>query len=540
MWKRTPFERFLEILPGAISILVIISPILLSFIWPNTLAIFIIIYDFYWLIRTLIMGTHLVSAHFFLNYEKRVDWLEKIEDLKDLDSLQTKLTKRMQRASWVERDAIGDELALIGDLKKNPDKIINPDDIYQAVLFTSYKEPYEVLHKSISAVADSDYSNKKMILILAIEQRAQEEALAIAKKLKDEFKSTFYDFLITVHPDNTPGELKGKGSNAHFAGLEFKKYLDQKKIDYERVIISIFDADTRPSHNYFAALAYKYLLHADRVWHSFQPIPLYSNNIWQVPAVVRIVAYGSSFWQLIESTRPYRLINFSSQSLSFKTAVEIDYWDQHIVSEDSRTYYRIFFKNKGEHILVPLFTPVYMDAVYDDNLWQTFKNQYLQKRRWAWGVENFPYLVMEAIKHNEAPFFRKWGLALRLLESHVSWAAASLIIALGIWWPFLLSPYFRTTIFAFSLPYLAQILLSITWIGLVISGWASIILLPQRPRGFSRVKTVGVFISWILVPISAIIFGAIPAIDAQMHLLFGKYLGFWVTPKKLAKVHPVK
>ncbi|MDD3773685.1 MAG: glycosyltransferase family 2 protein [Patescibacteria group bacterium] len=536
MWKRTRFERFLEIIPGTLSLVVISMPIVLSLVWPAALVVFIILYDFYWLSKSIMMGGHLISAHFYMNYEKHVNWVDKLESLNDLKRLKKDLLFRLtRRLKSFRRNILKDELATLDDLIKNPKKIIKPKDLYQAVLYTTYKEPFDVLYKSIAAVADSDYPNDQIILVLATEDRAGEEAQVIAKKLKKEFAGVFNDFLITTHPDGIVGELKGKGANAHFAGLQMKKYFDNRKIDYERVVVSIFDADTRPSHSYFSALAYKYLLHPDRIWHSYQPIPLYSNNIWQVPAIVRVVAFGSSFWQLMESTRPYRLINFSSQSMSFKTAVLIDFWDQHIVSEDSRTYYRVFFKHHGQHTVIPLFTPVYMDAVYDDNSWQTLKNQYLQKRRWAWGVEHFPYLVTESLKNKTIPFIKKWGLVLRLLESQVSWASAALILALGIWWPFLLSPYFKTTILSFSLPYLAQILLSMTWIGLIISGWASISLLPNRPPKMSRLQTVVVFISWVLTPISGIIFGAIPALDAQMHLLTGRYMGFWVTPKKLTK-----
>jgi len=37
---------------------------------------------------------------------------------------------------------------------------------------------------------------------------------------------------------------------------------------------------------------------------------------------------------------------------------------------------------------------------------------------------------------------------------------------------------------------------------------------------------------WLLLPISMIFVGAIPALDAVTHLMFGKYLGFNVSQKK--------
>ncbi|MCD6194865.1 glycosyltransferase family 2 protein [bacterium] len=533
--KKKGFERFLEILPASLSYLVLFFPIVLSLFCPEGVAIFIILFDFYWLNRALVMGVYLLSAYWHLKYEESINWSERLRYLKNPQQLLLRLKQKAKNSSLLERRRISEEILVLKDLLRHPQRVISPSEVFHAVIYTTYKEPFEVLYKSISAVADSDFPNKRIILVLATEARSGKEGQQIARRLKAEFKDVFYKFLITVHPDNIVGELKAKGANATWAGKRLKEFIDRQGIEYEKVVVSIFDADTRPAHSFFSALTYKYLLHADRIYHSFQPIPLYSNNIWQVPPLVRLVAFGSSFWQLIESTRPYRLINFSSQSLSFKTLVDIDFWDTKIVSEDSRTYYRVFFRYQGRHSCIPIFIPVYMDAIYAPSIWQTLKNQYLQKRRWAWGVEHFPYLVKKCLKHKEINFWSKWSLVFRLLESHVSWASTSLLIALGGWWPFLLNPYFQTSVLSYYLPFLAQRLLALTWIGLIISGFVSVLLLPPRPKNYGKIKTLGVFVSWVFVPITAIFFGSFPAISAQTRLMLGKYLGFWVTPKELAK-----
>jgi hypothetical protein len=38
-------------------------------------------------------------------------------------------------------------------------------------------------------------------------------------------------------------------------------------------------------------------------------------------------------------------------------------------------------------------------------------------------------------------------------------------------------------------------------------------------------------VQWIYTPIIALVFGSLPGIDAQTRLMFGKHMGFWVTPK---------
>jgi hypothetical protein len=62
----------------------------------------------------------------------------------------------------------------------------------------------------------------------------------------------------------------------------------------------------------------------------------------------------------------------------------------------------------------------------------------------------------------------------------------------------------------------------------------STLLLPPRPKGYGRRKSLEMVTQWILIPITAILFSSFPAIDAQTRLMFGKYLTFRVTKKAAA------
>lgn len=528
-----PGRRFLEILPGTVTWVILLTPFILSIFEPAWVAIFVIIFDFYWLVKSFNMGGHLIAGYLHIRRDKRIDWFRRCKKIKNFDEYYSYVKEKIKEVKVpFSRKKLKWELEELKSLKNTKHEIVDWEEIYHAVIYAVYKEPREVLEASIRSLLDSNYPSKKIIVVMGMEERAGEEPMKLAMSLKREYKDKFKDFLVYEHPDGIKGEIKGKGSNLYNAGTKFKKYVDKNGLRYDRIIVSAFDCDTRVSPQYLACVTYKYIINPERTHRTFQPIPFYSNNIWHIPAINRIVAFGASFWQMIEGTRPYRMVNFSSQAMSFKTLVDIDFWDRTIVSEDSKQYYRAFFRYHGNHKCVPIFTPVYMDAVLANNLWTTLKNQYLQKRRWAWGVEHFPYLINEFRKHKEISLYQKWVQLYRIINGHISWSTAALLIALTGWIPFLMNSTFRTTVLANNLPNLARTLLTITWIGLLISAILSTLLLPPRPKNFGPWKTVVFFFSWVLVPISAIFFGSIPAIDAQTHLMFGRYLGFWVTPKE--------
>jgi hypothetical protein len=60
----------------------------------------------------------------------------------------------------------------------------------------------------------------------------------------------------------------------------------------------------------------------------------------------------------------------------------------------------------------------------------------------------------------------------------------------------------------------------------------STLLLPKPKKPIKWIKKVQIFVEWLFVPVTIILFGAIPCLEAQTRLLRGKYMGFWVTPKE--------
>src|SRR3989338_7698351 len=218
--------------------------------------------------------------------------------------------------------------------------------------------------------------------------------------------------------------------------------------------------------------------------------------------------------------------------MPFKSLVEMGFWQKDIVSEDSRIFWQAFLHYNGGWRVVPLYYPVSMDANLAPTFWQTAKNIYRQQRRWVWGVENTPYLLYGFIKNRSIPLPKKLFYALDQIEGFWSLSTNSLIIlALGWLPPLIGGKEFATTVLAYSLPRVTQILMTAAMVGLGFMAVCSLYLLPTRPRKKPYFWKSWLLLEWLLIPITGTIFGAIPGLEAQTRLMLGKKLDFWRTPK---------
>ncbi|OGY46288.1 MAG: hypothetical protein A2663_00285 [Candidatus Buchananbacteria bacterium RIFCSPHIGHO2_01_FULL_46_12] len=166
-------------------------------------------------------------------------------------------------------------------------------------------------------------------------------------------------------------------------------------------------------------------------------------------------------------------------------------------------------------------------------------NQYKQMRRWAWGVEHFPWMVKEfwfkSGQGRKAPFLKKMYYLWNQTEGVYSWATAPIIILIAGYLPlWLASNSERATALFQNAPHVLAFLMRFSMIGLIVIAILYNLMLPAKPAGYNWRHTLIMLLQWILVPATLILFGSIPAADAQTRLMLGGRfrLGFWVTEKK--------
>lgn len=487
-------HRFYEIFPGALAWATIALMALLSWKAPAFIAVFVLLFDIYWLLKSLYLSFHLRATYNAMKKNMQADWLGRV---------------KAEKPGW--------------------------EKLYHLVLLPMYTEPYDIVREGFVSLMQANYPKDKFIVVLALEAKGGEEAVRTAKKIEEEFGNSFFRFMTTVHPGGLPGEIPGKGSNESWAAERVKETLiDPLHIPYGDILTSVFDIDTQIYPEYFGRLTYVFLSEENRYRAIYQPVPLFFNNIYDTPSFARVVSFSSSFWQMMQQARPERLTSFSSQSVPWQALVDFGFWNRDIVSEDSRVFWQGFLHYHGDFRVVPLEYPVSMDANATPSFWTTMKNVYKQHRRWGWGVENIPYMLEGFSKDPSIPRAKKWYWSFNIIEGFHSWATNALIIfALG-WMPVLLGGQaFNYTLLSYSLPRLGRFLVQLSTIGIASSAILSVLLLPPKPKWFRPWHYSLYILQWVLVPVTLIVFGAIPGLEAQTRLMLGgkRRLGFWVTPK---------
>ena len=389
-------KRFFEILPGALAWATIVLMVLLSRFLPVWVSVFIILFDIYWLLKTMYLSLHLRATFSAMKKNMELDWLAKTSRIEAGHCMGRHLSPR------------------------------DPSDVRRAVRGSArkFRAPCR------GALSERKIDRGARDLRRARGGGAARRGSGSKKNLAGGFSASCLRSIRRT----LPGEIPGKGSNETWAALRAKEeIIDPCESTYEHVLVSVFDVDTQVFPEYFGRLTYVFLTAENRLRAIYQPIPLFTNNVHEAPALARVVAFSTTFWQMMQQSRPERLTSFSSQSIPFQALLDIGFWQKDIVSEDSRIFWQCYLRYHGDFRVEPLFYPVSMDANVAPTFWQTMKNLYKQQRRWGWGCENIPYML-EGFRNDPAiPPAKKRYWTFNVIEGFHSWATNSLMIfALGL------------------------------------------------------------------------------------------------------------
>ena len=526
--KRTFKYRFFEILPAFLSFGAIILMFLLSFFSPFLASLYLLTIITTLFVKAIGIAYRMITGHFQIEKAQKVDWNKRLEDLENAEKSLGIL--KNQRNNEYE---FKHHLRNLNDIRENPASFPSPSKVKNAVIIAAYNESYEVIQPTIQSVLVSNYDAKNLLIFLAYEERGGKEIEKTAIRLKKEFSESFGAFEIVKHPKNLPNEVVGKGGNITFAGRALQKYCEDNKIPFENVLVTTLDSDNKPHREYFACATYSFIIHEDRKKLSYQPVSLFLNNIWDVPAPMRVVATGNSFWNIVSTMRPHLLRNFASHSQPLDALVEMDFWSTRTIVEDGHQFWRSYFHFGGDYYVVPIRVPIYQDAVLSETLPKTLKAQFIQLRRWMYGASDIPYVAnLYFSKNRNVPLVDGLMKLIRLIDGHVTAVFQSPMAAFGGWVPLIVYAASSRSVIVHQLPNVISTLQQIATIGIFITILISLKMLPPRPERYKKRRSFWMVAQWVYMPVTSICYNAAAAAYSQTRLALGKYLDkFDVTEK---------
>ncbi len=584
--RKKKIYRFLESLVGYTSLFILSCVLLLSLssqfslLGPSILAILLIIYSFFWVLKFSLNLIHTLHT-----YQQARRW----ETFNFIDFWQIykhgKLKERKAAFDLLEslkdkfKNRIGWENEISYDIKRLKElqgtKFGNIDEVKHVAIFSIVKEPSEVLIRSLESLYSCGYDLDKLVVFVTQEARAGEEhnssifndvskvehfqaynwqendldivyknshfnsAYSNTEPIKHSWEKDKLTIIFVQHPDGLIGEIKGKASNEDWGARQASLWLKSRNVDEELALVTSFDADSKVSPQFFHNLSYKFCITEDRFRRGFQPVHVYSNNFFETGMWPRQVASENTLSNMKNMGLDGEAYLFAIYSVPLKTVQEANFWQREVIAEDSMLFIKSLILFGGNFKIVPFYGIHEGDAVEADDYFEAISNQYKQLQRWAWGgMENFPYMAyhffFSPFGHN-IPLRGRIKHVFLLFTNHVYWATTALLFSAGIALPQLLGgEVFRQTPISQNLSIFAQYFAWIGYIFAIIYGYITyryISYRALRKRKISFYETLLLVIQWSFFPI---VFGlmSFPALDAQIKGIRGKYLGYWVTPKK--------
>jgi cellulose synthase/poly-beta-1,6-N-acetylglucosamine synthase-like glycosyltransferase len=478
------FKKVLELIPGIVTWLFILSPLIFSLLKiPQVLVFYIAFLMVYWLFRGFRFFYGLITGVQRMKRDVNEDWAGKIKK---------ECTEKYKTLNFV-------------------------------YLCPTYHEGEELLRSSLQAVANSDYESKKISVLYAIEEKYCQKQIEIFQKLKIEYGSRFKEMICFVHPADIEGEIVGvKGANINWATRQYVKHLKTKGEDIHDYLLISVDSDWRPHPKLLSAIAYKYMTtpNPDHKFYA-SAIHTFNNNLWKVPSLIR--AFSTTSTLVILHNWVVSRVNetFSAYVANLKTIDETGYWAPDIQNDDTAFYWNALVRYNGDFKGVPVFIPTYSDAVENETYVKTHKSLYKQQHRWGWGVIVFPITIAALLENKHIPFLKKLSILEVLLENRLIYLTVVYLLTLGLPLLNILSSEYVYSSASFNLPKLMSYLMTaLMFLNLPVIIIRKI-LYPKHAK-WNIFRHIWDYIETFLITINMLTFTFIPYIQANTELMLGR------------------
>jgi hypothetical protein len=495
--RRALFKRALECVPALVTIAIISTLIWGPLFAPVPFVVGILGFHCYWTWRSTMNGAHAVKGYRLLKRHQSTDWRHLYD---------------AHRASG--------------------GPCLDWDRIRHIVIIPNYTESEQKLSLCLDSIAGSDVADR-IVAVLAMEEREGEEGRRRAVALQEKYEGRIGTIFATFHPWGLPGEVVGKSSNENWAARRAKEYVvDRLRHDIDHVTITSCDADTVFDPKYFSCLSYSFATHPDRYRRFWQAPIFFYNNIWDVPAPLRMAHCLSGLNHIGRLSRSFFRMVFpqSTYSLSLRMAHEVDYWDPDIIPEDWHMFLKCYYNLGGKVDVESMYTRIHMDGVRSHRYLKSFWSYFEQSRRHAWGCTDMAYAIQQSADHPEIPLVQRLRRVLAVTDCHILWTTQWFLITTSKVIPFFIAGVFGADVplwyphisYWIMLPCLSTLLLLLT---------LDFMMRPGRPPGFRFWHWPVQYGVYFFMAFITFFSSALPALDAQFRLALGKRLEYRVTEK---------
>lgn len=414
------------------------------------------------------------------------------------------------------------------------------NDLRHVVIVPTYREPLNVLRKTLNTLVAQTCAKDKVIVVIATEKN-DKEAIEKVEALIEEYSKNLLGLFYTVHEKISPVETDGKSSNlAWCARCVQHTILEKWNYVPEQILVTVCDADTYFDEQFCECLSYTHAQNMEPYNCTYQSAENEFPNIWMVPTLVRVKAVVDSINMLGMLSSKYAVpYPYVCYSQSLRTIMDVNGWDVDVVPDDFHHFMKCFFKKDGHFRLVPIFMLTGNNAQEHTNWFSAMRSRYRRAKRDAWGAIDLSYILSQWYqKRNVLDKHGAFMLFVDVIEHHVSWSSYFLTVMLGGMMSAWLNPELETYPFGIGIRAMALIafgpILFATWAYIVCDFYVRMFLVQDRK--YFEANSAPLWwqitsqVQWLLMPLADFIFAAVAALDAQLHMaLWPKMSGYRVS-----------